>query len=226
MNIYDFSNYVNQDVDDTFTVEEIARWFNKAVANFNLIPPVTKFPYITMDVVENIGVTSSDQFSGAGSYNTDSFYYGNADPSKTNAQNLADDEIGAYNDYPLSRTFMIGVMLPYVVSAVKGQESSITEKQLILQEFLINARQFKSSLNIKTGYLVDGENNPELSQYRLGENVYLTDFTQAPFAGEWNKATVYKEYVVTRKNDRTVVKYVDNSLVDENVETMEEEDKY
>ena len=219
MNIYDFTNYVNQDVDDTFSVEEIARWFNKAMANFNLIPPVTKFPFITMNVVENIGETTVNQFVGANSYNKDSDYY-------ANTANADDDEIGAFAEYPLSRNFMLGVMLPYVISAVKGQESSVTEKQLVMQEFMVNARQFKSSLNIKPGYLVDGEGNLELSQYKLGENVYLTDFNQSPFAGDWNKASVYKEYTVARKSDGTIVKYVDDSLVDEDIETMEEESKY
>ena len=121
---------------------------------------------------------------------------------------------------------MLGVMLPFVISAVKGQESSVTEKQLAMQEFIANARQFKSSLNIKTGYLVDGVNNQELSQYKLGENVYLSDMTQSPMAGPWNKASVYKEYVVTTKKDGTIVKYVDDSLVDEDVETMSEEEEY
>lgn len=50
--------------------------------------------------------------------------------------------------------------------------------------------------------------------------------TQSPMAGPWNKASVYKEFVVTKKNDGTTVKYVDDSLVDEDVETMTEEEKY
>jgi hypothetical protein len=219
MNIYDFSNYVNQDVDDTFSVEEIARWFNKAVANYNLIPPVTRYPFITMDLVENIGVTPIDQFTGTESFNTDSQYYANSEDED-------DDEIGAYTDYPLSKNFMLAVMLPFVSSAVKAQESSVGEKQMYMQEFMMNARTYKSISNIKPGYLRDGGQNLELSQYKLGENVYLTDFNQSPFAGDWKKASAYKEYVITRKNDGTIVKYVDDSLVDEDVETMTEESKY
>jgi hypothetical protein len=214
MKIYDFSNYVNQDVDDTFSVEEIARWFNKAIANYNLIPPVTKYPFITMDLQS----TEQDEFVVN---SDDETYYASG-----NVEDADDEEIGAYVDYPLSKNFMLGVMLPYVVSAVKGQESSIGEKQLVMQEFMLNARTFKSSANIKPGYLLDGDTNLELAQYKLGENVYLTDFTQSPFAGDWKRASVYKEYVVTRKKDGTIVKYVDDSLVDENVETMEEESKY
>ena len=137
-----------------------------------------------------------------------------------------DEEIGAYSDYPLSNSFMLAVMLPFIVSAVKGQESSLQEKQLAMQEFITNARQFKSSLNIKTGYLVDGEGNRELSQYKLGENVYLTDFTQSPMAGPWSRASVYKEYVIAKKKDGSYVKYVDDSLVDEDIETMTEEEKF
>ena len=212
MNIYDFSMYVNQDVDDTFSTEEVARWFNKAIANFNLIPPVTKFPFINMDAE----ITVANEFEN--NLNQDGYYANNND--------LTDDEIGAYTSYPLSKNFMLGVMLPYVISAVKGAESSVTEKQLTMQEFMMNARQFKSSLNIKPGYLIDGEGNLELAQYKLGENVYLTDFNQAPFAGDWSKASAYKEYTITRKKDGTIVKYVDDSLVDEDIETLEEASKY
>ena len=139
MNIYEFTNYVNQDVDDTFDTEEIARWFNKAMANFNLIPPVTRYPFITMDIsttTENEFIIDPDNvdssFNNSGVFNLDA----------------GDDEIGAYAPYPLSKTFMLGVMLPYVISAVKGQEASITEKQLAMQEFMGNARQFKSTANI------------------------------------------------------------------------------
>ena len=221
MNLYEFTNYVNLDVDDTFTNVEIARFFNKGIANFNLIPPVTKFPFINMaiqdtdsandnatykvDVAENTYTTSNNTFAHSSDY---------------------DEEIGAFTDYPLSKNFMLGVMLPFVISAVKGQESSITEKQITMQEFMANARQFKSSLNIKTGYLVDGAGNKELSQYKLGENVYISDMTQSPMAGPWNKASVYKEYVVKRKNDGSYIKYVDDSLVDEDIETMSEEEEY
>jgi hypothetical protein len=212
MNIYDFSNYVNQDVDDTFSVEEIARWFNKAVANYNLIPPVTRYPFITMDYT----ATEQDEFV-VGSEDGD--YYANSDDEE-------DDEVGAFTDYPLSKNFMLAVMLPFVSSAVKGQESSVGEKQMYMQEFMINARSYKSISNIKPGYLRDGGQNLELSQYKLGENVYLTDFNQSPFAGDWKKASAYKEYVITRKKDGTIVKYVDDSLVDEDVETLLPESKY
>ena len=232
MNIYDFTLYVNQDVDDTFTNEEVARFFNKGIANFNLIPPVTKFPFINMNLTVDTGTDSVNEFTDSlynKSYKVDvaeNTYDTTTNPPTFTHNTNYDEEIGAFVDYPLSNNFMLGVMLPYVISAVKSQESSIAEKQLVTQEFMMNARQFKSSLNIKTGYLVDGEGNAELSQYKLGENVYLTDFTQSPFAGDWKKASVYKEYVVTRKDNGTIVKYVDDSLVDEDVETMTEESKY
>jgi hypothetical protein len=232
MNIYDFALYVNQDVDDTFTNEEIARFFNKGIANFNLIPPVTKFPFINMNLASSSSTDAVNEFDtnlNNTSYKVnvaENTYNATANPPTFTHNDDYDEEIGAFAQYPLSNNFMLGVMLPFVVSAVKGQESSITEKQLVMQEFMLNARQFKSSLNIKTGYLVDGEGNAELSQYKLGENVYLSDMTQSPMAGPWNKASVYKEYVVTKKNDGTIVKYVDDSLVDEDVETMTEEEKY
>ena len=228
MNIYDFALYVNQDVDDTFSNEEIARWFNKAVANFNLIPPVTKFPFINMNLTVTTGTDSVNEFTdnlANKTYKVDVAENSYADGAFAH-NTTYDEEVGAFVDYPLSNNFMLGVMLPYVISAVKGQESSITEKQLIMQEFMANARQFKSSLNIKSGYLIDGAKNTELEGYQLGENVYLTDFNTAPFAGDWKKATQYKEVVITRKNDGTTVKYVDDSLVDEDVENLEEASKY
>lgn len=230
MNIYDFALYVNQDVDDTFTNEEVARFFNKGIANFNLIPPVTKFPYINMNLASSSATDPTDEFTE--NINNVSYKVDVAENTYNKSNNTFahsstyDEEIGAFTQYPLSNNFMLGVMLPFVISAVKGQESSVTEKQLAMQEFMANARQFKSSLNIKTGYLVDGEGNKELSQYKLGENVYLSDMTQSPMAGPWNKASVYKEYVVTNKKDGTIVKYVDDSLVDEDVETMSEEEEY
>ena len=228
MNIYDFALYVNQDVDDTFTNEEIARFFNKGIANFNLIPPVTKFPFINMNLQVTADTDPDDEFTDNlqdTAYKVDVAENSYASNTFTHNETY-DEEIGAYTQYPLSNNFMLGVMLPFVISAVKGQESSITEKQLTMQEFMRNATQFKSSLNIKTGYLVDGEGNAELSQYKLGENVYISDMTQSPMAGPWNRASVYKEYVVSRKKDGTIVKYVDDSLVDEDIETMTEEEKY
>ncbi len=221
MNIYDLQNYVEQDVDDTFTTDEVARFFNKGIANFNLIPPVTKFPTINMAIVDTNTLNNDYTYKVTDEKNT----Y-NTTTNSFVSTSTYDEEIGAFQDYPLSNSFMLAVMLPFIVSAVKGQESSLQEKQLALQEFITNARQFKSSLNIKTGYLVDGEGNRELSQYKLGENVYLTDFTQSPMAGPWNRASVYKEYVVTKKKDGTTIKYVDDSLIDEDVETLSEEEKF
>ena len=221
MNIYDLQNYVEQDVDDTFTTDEVARFFNKGIANFNLIPPVTKFPTINMAIVDTNTLNNDYTYKVTDEKNT----Y-NTTTNSFVSTSTYDEEIGAFQDYPLSNSFMLAVMLPFIVSAVKGQESSLQEKQLALQEFITNARQFKSSLNIKTGYLVDGESNAELSQYKLGENVYLTDFTQSPMAGPWNRASVYKEYVVTKKKDGTTIKYVDDSLIDEDVETLSEEEKF
>jgi hypothetical protein len=221
MNIYTFTQYVNQDVDDTFTDEEVARFFNKGIANFNLIPPVTKFPTINMAIVDTNSLNNDYTYKVTDEKNT----Y-NTTTNSFVSTSTYDEEIGAFQDYPLSNSFMLAVMLPYVASAVRGQESSVQEKQILLQEFMRNAMQFKSSLNIKTGYLVDGEGNRELSQYKLGENVYISDMTQAPMAGPWNRASVYKEYVVTKKKDGTTVKYVDDSLVDEDVETMVEEEKF
>jgi hypothetical protein len=203
MNIYDFTMYVNQDVDDTFSTEEIARWFNKAVANYNLIPPVTTYPYINMDNE----LTSTDEY----------------------VDNILDatviDGIGAYTNYPLPTTFMLAVMLPYVISAVKGQESSIAEKQIQLQEFIANGMQYKKISNIDKTYLLN-QDNPELQLYQVGEGAYITDFNQNPFAGDWKKASSYKEVIIasrTKNNVTTTVKYVDDSLIKEDVDALIDE---
>jgi hypothetical protein len=226
MNIYDFTLYVNQDVDDTFTIDEVARFFNKGIAHFNLLPPVTKFPFVNMSIV----AAPDEALNNDKTYKVDvseNTYPTTGDNANTFQHNATyDEEIGAYTDYPLSKNFMLGVMLPFVISAVKGQESSLQEQRLAMQEFMRNSIQFKSSLNIKTGYLVDGEGNAELSQYKLGENVYLSDMTQSPMAGPWNRASLYKEYVIKRKKDGTYIKYVDDSVVEEDIETMPEEEKY
>jgi hypothetical protein len=194
MNIYELAQYVNQDIDDTFSVEEIARWFNRAIASYNLIPPITRYPFITMDNDS----TLADEFD-----NTDTAF----------DLDTGDDEVGAYGDYPLSKTFMLAVMAPYIASAVKGQEASIGEKQYYMQEFMVNARQLKSISNIPKVYLLNQDNN-DLDMYQLGENVYLTDFTTSPMAGEWSTGSAYKEVIFHRKDD-TLYKVVDDSKVDE-----------
>lgn len=48
MNLRTLSNYVNQEVDDTFTVQQISLWFNKGISQYNLIPPLTVYPTIVI----------------------------------------------------------------------------------------------------------------------------------------------------------------------------------
>lgn len=212
MNIYDLTLYVNQDVDDTFTFEEVARWFNKAIANYNLIPPVTRYPFIISD---NYTTTNDNEFLSNGSFNTDT----TLDLDGTEV----DDEIGAGSDYPLPKTFMLGVMLPFIVSSVKGQESSLSEKQMMLQEFMMNARNYKSVSNIPKLFLFN-QQNTDLELYQIGENVYLTDFTQSPFAGDWKKATVYKEISTFTDKEGVVRKVVDDSRVEEDWQAIIDEE--
>jgi hypothetical protein len=122
MNIYDFAIYVNQDVDDDFTTEEIARFFNKGIANFNLIPPVTKFPFINVNLAVSTGQDATDEFSqniGNKTYKVDVAENSYANNAFTHNE-YYDEEIGAYTDYPLSSNYIIGVMLPYVISEVKA----------------------------------------------------------------------------------------------------------
>lgn len=48
MNLRTLTNYVNQEVDDTFTVQQISLWFNKGISQYNLIPPLTVYPTIVI----------------------------------------------------------------------------------------------------------------------------------------------------------------------------------
>jgi len=165
MNIETFAEYVEQEVDDSFSTAQISRWFNKGISQYNLIPPLTKYPYIS------IGETAT-------------------------VQNGLFDET---TDYPLNNTFMLGVMLPFVSSSVKGSESSLSEKQLFLQEFMMNATTYKRSIDIPLTYMVN-QKNEDLSNFEIGEGIYLSDFTKAPFAGEWQRPSLFTE-IVTDKDE-------------------------
>ena len=157
MNIYELTNYVNQDVDDTFDVEDITRWFNKGIASYNLISPVTTYPLV------QINGLSTDE---------------DADETKFYVN----------EDYPLEDTFMLGVMLPFISSSVRGQESSLGEKQLFLQEYMMNATKYKSSSNVDADYLKI-QASKDLAKYQIGENVYVSDMSFAPFKNDWTSST-------------------------------------
>lgn len=169
MNIYDLSIYVNQEVDDTFPVEEIVRWFNKAIANYNLISPFTIYPMAYLDE-DSEGTT----WNGSGLY-----------PSHSDTP------------YPLDDTFMLGVILPFISSSVRSQESSLGEKQMFMQEFYTNARLFKNGVNVPYDYLRI-KTARDLEKYQMGENVYVSDMSISPWAGDWGHNTTttpeFKEY--------------------------------
>ena len=162
MNLINLTTYVNQDVDDTFSNVEITRWFNKGIAQYNLIPPLTTYPFV--------------QLAGL-----------STDPAAV-ASNIYIDE-----DYPnLSDTFLLGIMLPYIVSSVKGQEASVTERQIAMQDFMQNARMFKASTNIDVNYMLN-QQNTDLEEFQLGENVYISDMRRSPVVGDWSRASVFTE---------------------------------
>ena len=109
MNIYDFAVYVNQDVDDTFTNEEIARFFNKGIANFNLIPPVTKFPFINMNLQVTADTDPTDEFTDN---LQDTAFKVDVAENTHSSGNFAhnstyDEEIGAFTQYPLSNNLSL-----------------------------------------------------------------------------------------------------------------------
>jgi hypothetical protein len=169
MNIYELTNYVNLDVDDTFEVEDIVRWFNKSIANYNLISPITTYPFAELN-------DDGDDWNGIGFY-----------PSHSTT------------DYPLDDTFMLGVILPFISSAVRGQESSLGEKQMFMSEFVNNARLFKVASNVPYEYLKIKKSR-DLEKYQIGENVYVSDMSISPWAGDWahNTTTLpeFKENLV------------------------------
>ena len=160
MNIYDLTQYVNQDVDDTFEVEDIVRWFNKAIASYNLVSPITTYP---MSVLEED--SDDETWDGTGQYPSHSL-----------------------TPYPLDDTFMLGVVLPFISASVRGQESSMGEKQMFLQEYMMNATKFKSASNVDEDYLKI-QSSKDLAKYQVGENVYVSDMSFAPFRNDWTTNT-------------------------------------
>jgi hypothetical protein len=160
MNIRTLTQSVNLDVDDTYTAQEITLWFNKGIANYNLIPPLTVYPTV--------------QF-GSGTFDENS-------------------------EYPLDDTFMLGVMLPFIASSIRSSESSTMEKQLFMQEYLMNAMTFKRSIDVPAAFMRNTKND-DLSQYEIGEGIFLTDFTRAPFAGEWQSPSLFKEIAIEKDEE-------------------------
>ena len=160
MDIATLTTYVNQDVDDIFTAEQIVLWFNRGIAQYNLIPPLTTYKSVNGRNRTN-GDATTDYF-------------------------LDDDY------YSFSDSFMLGIMLPYLVSGVKLQEASIQERQIALQEFLQNARMWKASTNIAHADMLNQQNS-DIGIFQLGENVYVSDMTRSPVSGIWQKQTTYAE---------------------------------
>jgi hypothetical protein len=156
MNIYDLTNYVNLDVDDVYEVDDIAKWFNKGIANYNLIPPLTQYPII----------------------------------------DLTDASLEA--DYPLDDNFMLGIMLPFINNSIMAQDAALREKQLFFQEFMMNAREHKKIYPISNNYLVDNVNT-DLDNYRIGQNVFVSDMRYSPMQGEWAQRSNY--YTIEEEQD-------------------------
>lgn len=142
LNMFELRDYVNLDVDDVFDVDEITRWFNKGIANYNLIPPLTEYPFVPLDEPENHYVE-------------------------------------------LDKNFMLGIILPFISSAIRAQESAVMEKQQFYQEFVANATRYKMASNIESDLLLNPIDN--ISDYQIGENVYMSDFDYAPFQSVWQR---------------------------------------
>lgn len=143
LDIFEIRDYVNLDVDDSFEVDEIARWFNRGIATYNMIPPLTVYPTLALD----------------------------------------DDE--PYE--ALSENFMLAIMVPFISSSIRGQESALMEKQDYFQEFIANATMYKRASNITNEYLLNKTEN--IDDYQIGENVFISDMDYAPFSGQWHRIT-------------------------------------
>jgi hypothetical protein len=166
MNLQTLAEYVEQEVDDSFATVDIARWFNKGISQYNLLPPLTKYPLISIN-------------------------------------QIATEENGLYDEttpYPLDETFMLGVMLPFVSSSIRGSEAAIQERQLHFQDFLANATTYKRSIDVPFTWLLN-QKNEDLSNFEIGEGVFLADFTRSPFAGEWQRPSLYKEIVANKEDE-------------------------
>ena len=159
MNLYDLTKYVNLDVDDSFTNEEVAQWYNRGISQYNLIPPLTTYNSIDLETLD----------------------------------------INVEIDADLPNTFFLGIIVPFIVAMIKGQESSLNERQISLQEFVGNARNYKSAVNIPSAKLLN-QQNTDIDVYQIGENVYLSDMRRSPFQGDWSAEKVFAE-IVTDEDD-------------------------
>lgn len=143
LNIYEITQYVNLDVDDSYTEEEVARWFNRGIATYNMIPPLTVYPTLALD---------------------------DGEPYEA-----------------LSENFMLAIMVPFISSSIRGQESALMEKQDYFQEFIANATMYKRASNITNEFLLNKTEN--IDDYQIGENVFISDMDYAPFSGQWHRIT-------------------------------------
>jgi len=165
MDIYELAEYVNLDVDDEYSPLDIARWFNKGIANYNLIPPLTSYPSIAL--------------------NEDAY-----------DQTLEPD----------NSTFLLGVMVPFINHSIMTQDIALEERQLHLQDFIRNATEYKKIYPIPSERLVD-DINTNLDDYRLGQNVFVSDMNYSPMQGEWSKRANY--YQVNNKEETNPTSWTD-----------------
>jgi hypothetical protein len=64
---------------------------------------------------------------------------------------------------------------------------------------MMNATTYKRSIDIPLTYMLN-QKNEDLSNFEIGEGIYLSDFTKAPFAGEWQRPSLFTE-IVTDKDE-------------------------
>lgn len=171
MTLSEIQRYVILDVDDSdFTLDEVSLWFNKAISNYNLMVPISTYPLYSL-VEENRPEESP-----------------------------VTDDLGYKDDYPLSDMFLLGIMLPYINSSIKSQESSIEESLTFRSEFAVNAQRFKNSSAVPLEFMFE-QATTDLNAGKLGEGVYITDMRQSPFAGDWALFGDFPEWNYTTEEE-------------------------
>lgn len=136
--------------------------------------------YVNLDLDEDFEVEDIVKW-----FNKGISYY-NLIPPLTRYPIVDDIEEAYEEEYPLDVTFLLGVMLPFVNGSIMSQESSVDEKNIFYSEFMANAREFKNQTPIPTNFLLD-EVNDDLDNFRVGQNVFVSDMRQAPFPGDWRQ---------------------------------------
>jgi hypothetical protein len=59
---------------------------------------------------------------------------------------------------------------------------------------------YKRSIDVPSSFLLN-QKNTDLSNYEIGEGIFLADFTRSPFAGEWQRPSLFSEIVIDKDEE-------------------------